>query len=99
MNRTQCLVSVGVPVMNGGATIRLAVESMSVKNIDTRPFFNPLSALPPFGSSEFARVGREQNENSYSISLFGLKLPSSLSIDEEAVDYVCREFLAVLDRG
>jgi perosamine synthetase len=79
-----------------GVTKEAVMTKLSAAGIDTRPFFNPLSGLAPFAASEHARLGRTGNINSYAISPFGINLPSSLTISEESVDYVCRELLEVL---
>ena len=54
--------------------------------IETRPFFHPLSALPPYG--KYARAC----PNSIELSATGVNLPTSHSIDEQVVERVARVF-------
>ncbi|MFN5169121.1 MAG: DegT/DnrJ/EryC1/StrS family aminotransferase [Cyclobacteriaceae bacterium] len=55
---------------------------MKEANVDSRPFFYPLSSLPIFES-------RTENQISYSIFSFGVNLPSHHDLEEEDVQYVC----------
>jgi perosamine synthetase len=66
------------------------------KNIDSRPFFRPLSSIPAYAQMPQAERARQRNTVSYEIAPFGINLPSGLNLDEETVDYVCRSLEAVL---
>ena len=72
---------------------------LAEKNIDSRPFFRPLSSIPAYEGSEQANVARRRNHVSYRIAPFGVNLPSGLSLDEEKVEYVCDALHALLDDG
>lgn len=72
------------------------MRKMSEKNIDCRPFFHPLSQIPAYSGSEQAMLARERNRVSYSISPYGINLPSGLNLDREVVGYVCDAFKEVL---
>jgi perosamine synthetase len=74
---------------NRGLTKDKLMALMSEKNIDCRPFFHPLSALPAYESSERAQQARRQNQVSYQISPFGVNLPCGMNMTEEKVRYVC----------
>ena len=72
---------------------------LAEKNIDSRPFFRPLSSIPAYEGSEQADVARRRNHVSYRIAPFGVNLPSGLNLDEEKVEYVCDALRALLDAG
>ena len=57
--------------------------------IETRPFFHPLSALPPYG--KYAR----SCPNSIELSATGVNLPTSHAVDEQVVERVARVFHSV----
>lgn len=57
--------------------------------IETRPYFHPLSSLPAFESAPDAALARTRNVNAYDISPRALNLPSALVLDESQVDRVC----------
>ena len=67
--------------------------------IDTRPFFHPLSAMPAFEDDARTLEARRRNPVAYALSPYGLNLPSSLSLKEEQVDFVCRTLLGLLESG
>jgi perosamine synthetase len=62
---------------------------MAKKNIDCRPFFFPLSMIPAYKNHEEATKAQKRNTVSYSISPYGINLPSGMNMDVEAVKYVC----------
>lgn len=64
--------------------------------IDSRPFFFPLSSLPAYAGTPQAAQARARNTNSYDVSPRGLNLPSGLNLTEADVDYVCRSLLSIL---
>ncbi len=65
------------------------LELLRGANIDCRPFFFPLSSLPAYENAEAALLARQRNTVSYRISERSINLPSALSLDENAVHYVC----------
>jgi perosamine synthetase len=67
------------------------------KNIDSRPFFRPLSSIPAYAHMPQADLARQRNAVSYEIAPFGINLPSGMNLDETAVDYVCTALQAVLE--
>lgn len=71
-------------------------EEMNARNIDTRPFFSPLSSLKAFRRRKTAREARGRNRVSYDIAGRGLNLPSGLMLTESDVDRVCAELKDVL---
>lgn len=74
-------------------------RALQAEGIDTRPFFYPLSAMPAFASERRTLEARERNPVAYAISPYGLNLPSSLSLTEAQVDFVCRTLVDFLRRG
>ncbi len=72
------------------------MEIMSERNIDTRPFFHPLSSIPAYRDTEQGREARIRNQVSYRISPTGLNFPSGLNMTEEKVAYVCGVLREVL---
>lgn len=77
-------------------TKELLMEKMSERNIDSRPFFHPLSSIPAYHDTKQARLARERNEVSYRISPYGLNLPSALNMTEEKVRVVCATLREIL---
>jgi len=71
-------------------------EELAARGIDSRPFFHPLSSLPAYENEPDVARAREANRVSYALSPYGINLPSALSLDEAAVDRVCREFLEIV---
>lgn len=64
-------------------------------NVDIRPFFYPLSAMPPFqGGLTIAG----QNENSYHLSGQMICLPSGYDLTEADVLYVCQLIKALINQ-
>ncbi|MEA2274444.1 MAG: perosamine synthetase [Solirubrobacteraceae bacterium] len=64
-------------------------RELTARNIDSRPFFHPLSSIPAYRESDQAREARERNRVSYRICPFGLNLPSALNLTRQQVSYVC----------
>ncbi len=69
---------------------------MDEYNIDCRPFFFPLSSIPAYYGTEQAARARARNVVAYSVTPYGINLPSGLNMDEEKVTYVCEALKAVL---
>jgi perosamine synthetase len=66
-------------------------------NIDTRPFFSPLSAIPAYAQTEQGRLAAKRNTVSYAIAPWGLNLPCGLDMTEAKVDRVCAALRHILD--
>jgi perosamine synthetase len=65
-------------------------------NIDTRPFFHPLSSLPAYSEHSQAKVARERNVVSYRVCPVGVNLPSALNLTEPQVEFVCDALLRIV---
>jgi perosamine synthetase len=74
-------------------------RKLNVKNIDSRPFFHPLSSIPAYRNLPQARRARERNLTSYKICPYGINLPSALNMTKEKVDYVCDALMRIVNRS
>jgi perosamine synthetase len=72
-----------------GLDNRRMMEHFDQRQIDTRPFFPPLSSLPAFATAPDAPAARTRNVVAYNVGPRGLNLPSALVLDEGLVDRVC----------
>lgn len=66
------------------------IEKMKERNIDTRPFFSPISSFPMFKSMKAI------NPVAYNVPLRGINLPSGHNLMEEEIDYVCENIKDIL---
>ena len=65
------------------------MSALDARNVDARPFFHPLSALPAYQDFDQAREARQCNVVSYRLAPYGLNLPSGFHMTKEKVAYVC----------
>lgn len=65
------------------------IEQMARFGVDCRPFFHPLSSLPPFQQYPDAQRARQRNVVSYRLSPRAVNLPSGLILTREQVRTVC----------
>ncbi|HLP80919.1 MAG TPA: DegT/DnrJ/EryC1/StrS family aminotransferase [Nitrosomonas sp.] len=72
------------------------MEKLSEHNIDTRPFFHPLSSIPAYEDSEQANVARVRNKVTYGISPYAINLPSALSLSKDEIKTVSAILIDVL---
>lgn len=72
------------------------MAKMGERDIDTRPFFHPLSALPAFSDTLQAKEAKHRNSVAYELSPRGLNLPSAMRLTEPQIDRVCTALLDVL---
>jgi perosamine synthetase len=68
----------------------LLMQAAREAKIETRPFFHPLSSLPPY------RIYARDCPNSLELSASGVNLPTSKAVDEQVVERVARVFRDVL---
>jgi perosamine synthetase len=73
------------------------MEHLSLRGIDTRPFFHPLSSIPAYEDLEQAQVARQRNNVVYGISPYAINLPSALSLSKEEIKAVCSAILDILN--
>jgi perosamine synthetase len=96
VHNTFWMVTAVVDVAYGLSTREL-MAAFDDHQIDTRPFFPPLSSLGAFAGQETSRGARERNPVAYDIASRAINLPSALRLTEDDVDRVCtvlREVLA-----
>jgi perosamine synthetase len=77
---------------NLGITRDDLIDKLAKKGIETRPVFYPLHTMPPyknFGSSDVL-------QNSIWVSSNGLSLPSSASLTEKELDYICTSITEII---
>jgi perosamine synthetase len=72
------------------------MAEMLERNIDTRPFFHPLSSLPAYANATDAPRARAENVVSYRLAPYGINLPSGLNLTPEKVQYVCTALKSIL---
>ena len=72
------------------------MAAMKQRNIDTRPFFSPLSSLKAFAGRKASRRFVRDDATGARIARTGLNLPSGYNMTEARVDLVCRAFREVL---
>ena len=75
------------------------MAALDEREIDSRPFFHPLSSIPAYQDTAQARVARARNEVSYRLAPYGLNLPSALNLDIETVDRVCNALKEILGQA
>jgi perosamine synthetase len=72
-----------------GVTTAQLMERLDKKDVDTRPFFHPLSALPAYAAHPQATAARARNKVGYAVSDHGVNLPSALNLARDQVSRVC----------
>jgi perosamine synthetase len=72
------------------------ISRLAKSGIDTRPFFYPLSVLPAYRDHPSSAGAHERNRVSHDIAWRGINLPSAYSVNEQAVDRVCRALISAM---
>jgi perosamine synthetase len=72
------------------------MDRMREYEIDTRPFFHPLSSLPAYEYLPSAKLARDRNKHSYQISEYGINLPSGMNITAQKVRYISEILTSLL---
>jgi perosamine synthetase len=65
-------------------------------NIDSRPFFYPISSMPAYSSYTEGKDMMKINPVSYRISPYGISFPSFGKMTRDHVSYVCESFKNIL---
>jgi perosamine synthetase len=68
-------------------------------NIDTRPFFYPVSSMPAYENYKKSKDMATINPVSYELSSYGISFPSAAIITEDQVDRVCTVFKNILENN
>jgi perosamine synthetase len=66
------------------------------QNIDMRPLFYPVSAMPPFQPYIKGKTMNEENPVTYRLSEYGVCLPNGNNLSTDDVEYVCETFKKIL---
>jgi len=82
-----------------GITKEQAIATMADKQIGCRPFQYPLSSLPAYADLPEAKVAQSRNSRAYSVSPYGINLPSGFNMTQELVIYVSNSFKEVLAKS
>jgi perosamine synthetase len=64
--------------------------------IDMRPLFYPISAMPPFKPYVSKKTMSDENPITYQLSNYGICLPNGNNLHEDDIDYVCEVFSKIL---
>lgn len=81
-----------------GRKKRQIQEMFKEFEIDARPFFYPVSSMPPYAPYCVGENMKKKNPVSYRLSPYGISLPSGFSLTESDVGYVCESFREILKR-
>ena len=79
-----------------GLMTRNLMDQLDDANIESRPFFLPLSSLPAFAAVPDSTPAAIRNVVAHDISQRAVNLPSALLLSESQVDRACTAFTAVL---
>lgn len=69
------------------------INRLQLIGVPSRPFFYPLSCLPPFNDQN---KYQHQNQNSYDISNRGINLPGALNLSDSNLKFICNGIKKVL---
>jgi perosamine synthetase len=64
------------------------IKELDRRNIDTRPFFSPLSTLAAFDNRPAAKRHLSVNDNGRRVARYGVNLPSGYHMDATRIDIV-----------
>jgi perosamine synthetase len=82
-----------------GWTKETLVPAMRDQGVDVRPFFYPLSQIPAYRDTQMARDAATRNTVAYSISPYGINLPSGPDLDRRSVERVVAALRQLLNRS
>ena len=72
------------------------MAELDKRNIDSRPFFSPLSSLPAFEERPRAEQFVSANDKGRRVSKYGVNLPSGYNMTEEKVAIVASALTEVI---
>jgi perosamine synthetase len=72
------------------------MDAFRERNIDTRPFFSPLSSLPAFSDSPRSSAHMSANPAGEMVARYGINLPSGYHMTPELVHRVSESFRQIL---
>lgn len=88
VKNTYWMVSIVMDKKLGKTGLELT-KFLKQRNIDTRPFFYPLSSLPAYENFDYAKGMDKLNPVSYDIAPRAINLPCGLDMTEDKVKTVC----------
>lgn len=71
-----------------GLTKKDVMARLEDRNIDSRPFFSPLSSLKAYADLDHQNA-QLRNPVSYQLGTYGVNLPSGYNLTKEDVGYIC----------
>lgn len=74
------------------------MDAFKERNIDTRPFFSPLSSLPAFADRPESSAHMPKEPAGNEIAAYGVNLPSGYHMDAETTGLVCGALKEILGR-
>ena len=98
IKNTYWMVSIIMDEKLGKTGLELS-KYLKQSNIDTRPFFYPLSSIPAYEGTEYAKGMEKLNPVSYKIAPLGINLPCGLDMTQEKVKFVCDEVKVFITGG
>lgn len=72
------------------------IERLDHYQIDCRPFFYPLSSLPAYAGLPETHAASARNPVAYSLSPYGINLPSGMNLTADTVRYICDSLLEIM---
>lgn len=75
------------------------IEEFKKYDIDTRPFFYPVSSQPAYKQYCKGKNYQKQNVISYTLSPYTISLPYSLEVTKSDVNYICDIFIKILNNN
>ena len=90
-------ISVAVLDSSYGLDKEKLIEMFSEYNIDMRPMFYPLSAMPPFQSYIKDKNMSDINPITYNLSKYAIFLPNGNNLISSDVKYICDSFKKIIN--
>ena len=75
------------------------MERLTEAGIDSRPMFEPLSAIPAYAGRPQAEAARARNRAAYAVSPYGVNLPSGFNLSQRDVATVVDAFQDIIGGG
>jgi perosamine synthetase len=69
----------------------VSMAALKERNIDTRPFFYPLTDMPMYGTPV------RETPVTHDLSYRGINLPSFVGISNAQIDYICENVIELLE--
>jgi len=79
-----------------GLTKERLMKRLEARGIAGRPFFYPISSMPPYQRYVRGQSMATRNPVAYALSPYGICLPSAYAVTEPDVEYVCTHLAEIL---